>query len=35
MAQNVPYNLESEQAILGCVLIDNEIMVALSDEMKV
>ena len=35
MAQNIPYNLESEQAILGCVLIDNEIMVALSDEMKV
>ena len=35
MAQNVPYNLESEQSILGCVLIDNEIMVALSDEMKV
>ena len=35
MAQNVPYNLESEQAILGCVLIDNDIMVALSDEMKV
>ena len=35
MAQNVPYNLESEQAILGCVLIDNEIMVSLSDEMKV
>ena len=35
MAQNVPYNLESEQSILGCVLIDNEIMVSLSDEMKV
>lgn len=35
MAQNVPYNLESEQAILGCVLIDNEIMVSLSDEMSV
>ena len=35
MAQNVPYNLEAEQAILGCVLIENEIMTALSDEMKV
>ena len=35
MAQNVPYNLEAEQAILGCVLIDNEIIVSLSDEMKV
>ena len=35
MAQNVPYNLESEQAILGCVLIDNEIMTSLSDEMTV
>ena len=35
MAQNVPYNLESEQAILGCVLIDNDIMTSLSDEMKV
>ena len=35
MAQNVPYNLEAEQAILGCVLIENEIMIALSDEMKV
>lgn len=35
MAQNVPYNLEAEQAILGCVLIDNEIMTSLSDEMKV
>ena len=35
MAQNIPYNLEAEQAILGCVLIDNEIMVSLSDEMKV
>ena len=35
MDQNVPYNLESEQSILGCVLIDNEIMVSLSDEMKV
>lgn len=34
MAQNVPYNLEAEQAILGCVLIDNEIMTLLSDEMK-
>lgn len=35
MAQNIPYNLEAEQAILGCVLIDNEIMTSLSDEMKV
>ena len=35
MAQNIPYNLESEQAILGCVLIDNEIMTSLSDEMTV
>ncbi len=35
MAQNVPYNLEAEQAILGCVLIENEIMTSLSDEMKV
>lgn len=35
MALNVPYNLEAEQAILGCVLIDNEIMTSLSDEMKV
>ena len=35
MAQNVPYNLEAEQAVLGCVLIDNEIMTSLSDEMKV
>lgn len=35
MAQNVPYNLEAEQSILGCVLIDNEIMALLSDEMKV
>ena len=35
MAQNVPYNLEAEQAILGCVLIENEIMALLSDEMKV
>lgn len=35
MAQNVPYNLEAEQAILGCVLIDNEIMTSISDEMKV
>ena len=35
MAQNIPYNLESEQAILGCVLIDNDIMTSLSDEMTV
>ena len=35
MAQNVPYNLEAEQAVLGCVLIDNDIMTSLSDEMKV
>ena len=35
MAQNVPYNLEAEQSILGCVLIENEIMTSLSDEMKV
>ena len=35
MAQNLPYNLEAEQALLGCVIIDNEIIVTLSDEMKV
>ena len=35
MTQNVPYNLEAEQAILGCVIIDNEIIVSLSDEMTV
>ena len=26
MAQNLPYNLEAEQALLGCVIIDNEII---------
>ena len=35
MTQNVPYNLEAEQAILGCVIIDNEIIVSLSDEMTI
>ena len=35
MVQNLPYNLEAEQALLGCVIIDNDIIVTLSDEMKV
>lgn len=35
MAQNLPYNLEAEQALLGCVIIDNDIIVTLSDEMKI
>ena len=35
MASNLPYNLEAEQALLGCVIIDNEIIVTLSDEMKI
>lgn len=35
MATNLPYNLEAEQALLGCVIIDNEIIVTLSDEMKI
>jgi len=35
MAQIVPYNLEAEQAILGSVLIDNEIAVRLSDEIQI
>jgi replicative DNA helicase len=35
MAANLPYNLEAEQALLGCVIIDNEIIVTLSDEMKI
>ena len=35
MAQNLPYNLEAEQAVLGCVIIDNEIIISLADEMKV
>ena len=26
VAQNVPYNLEAEQAVLGCVLIDHQII---------
>ena len=34
MAQNVPYNLEAEQAVLGCVIIDNDVIVTLSDEMS-
>ena len=34
MAQNVPYNLEAEQAVLGCVIIDNDIIITLSDEMN-
>lgn len=35
MTQNLPYNLEAEQAVLGCVIIDNEIIISLADEMKV
>lgn len=30
--QNVPYNLEAEQAVLGCVIIDNNLMSSISDE---
>ena len=30
--QPIPYNLEAEQAVLGCVIIDNSIIVRLSDE---
>ena len=33
MPQNVPYNFEAEQAILGCVIIDNTLVITLSDEM--
>ena len=35
MASVLPYNLEAEQALLGCVIIDNDIIVTLSDEMKI
>ena len=35
MTQNLPYNLEAEQAVLGCVIIDNEIIISLADEMKI
>ena len=35
MANTLPYNLEAEQAVLGCVIIDNEIIISLADEMKV
>lgn len=34
MAQNVPYNLEAEKTILGCVFIDNQLMITLSDEIS-
>ena len=34
MPQTVPYNLEAEQAVLGCAIIDNEIIVRLSDEVN-
>ena len=30
---NVPYNLEAEQAILGCAIIDNNVINTISDEM--
>ena len=32
---DMPHSLEAEQALLGCVIIDNEIIVTLSDEMKI
>ena len=35
MSQSIPYNLEAEQAILGCAIIDNDIVITLSDEMSV
>lgn len=35
MPQNVPYDLNAEQSILGGVLIDNDTIVVLSDEMSV
>ena len=35
MPQTVPYNLEAEQAILGCVIIDNTLIGRLADEVKV
>ena len=33
--KNIPNNFEAEQAVLGCVLIDNEIIITLSDEITV
>ena len=33
--QTVPYNLEAEQAVLGCVMIDNSLVYRLADEIKV
>lgn len=33
MISHVPFNLEAEQSILGCVLIDNNILMKVSDEL--
>lgn len=33
MPQNIPYNLEAEQAVLGCIIIDNEVFQHLSDSL--
>ncbi len=33
MARNVPFNLEAEQSVLGCILIDNNMFLKIADEL--
>ncbi len=34
MGNTMPYNLEAEQSILGCVMIDNEITAEVLSALK-